>query len=448
MAGAHGRSSTTASGVGRRRGGEASREADEAVAREAGGADRGVAVADNDDDDSDMFEEEDARSSSLAAASSNLLLESGRYHHHQLAAHPSMANPRIAITSPSPPPSCRRRTRREQWPQSRLRLRLGGQREAAERAEAADLQPLEDAALMEGMAARHLPHQLVALLLEGLQAHGAVLLLRLAGRRLLQGGDGLAARRDGAEATVAVSFRCHVNPRYVSPRGNMGQAHILYLSLPCSCFSSSRPLAAVVWSCCEDGGAARVAEVVTGKESGDDGGACCPARKRRTSPELHTRGGSPPYGAPPTLGRGQAQAHIRIRQPPPSRQASVPHPQAPLPPSNSTSPSSSSSTGELGYDRRGGPCPGSRRQSAQKGRLGMCLSLVAATSPLLYRHRSPTPQAQECHRRCSRALGGRRIERKREEEMREEEEVAPWLWTEMWSKFLFAEWTSTSMPRW
>ncbi len=110
MAGAHGRSSTTASGVGRRRGGEASREADEAVAREAGGADRGVAVADNDDDDSDMFEEEDARSSSLAAASSDLLLESGRYHHHQLAAHPSMANPRIAITSPSPPPSCRRRS--------------------------------------------------------------------------------------------------------------------------------------------------------------------------------------------------------------------------------------------------------------------------------------------------------------------------------------------------
>uniref|UniRef100_A0A0E0BF54 Uncharacterized protein n=1 Tax=Oryza glumipatula TaxID=40148 RepID=A0A0E0BF54_9ORYZ len=179
--------------------------------------------------------------------------------------------------------------------------------------------------------------------------------------------------------------------------------------------------------------AARVAEVVTGKESGDGGGACCPARKRRTSPEL---------------GRGQAQAHIRIRQPPPSRQASVPHPQAPLPPSNSTSPSSSSSTGELGYDRRGGPCPGSRRRSARKGRLGMCLSLVAATSPLLYRHRSPTPQAQECHHRCSRALGGRRIERKREEEMREEEEVAPWLWTEMWSKFLFAEWTSTSMPHW
>lgn len=58
-------------------------KAGEAVAREAGGAERGGAVADDDDDDGDMFEEEeDARSSSLAAASSDLLLESGRNHHH------------------------------------------------------------------------------------------------------------------------------------------------------------------------------------------------------------------------------------------------------------------------------------------------------------------------------------------------------------------------------
>uniref|UniRef100_A0A0D9YI06 Uncharacterized protein n=1 Tax=Oryza glumipatula TaxID=40148 RepID=A0A0D9YI06_9ORYZ len=89
------------------KGSTALEKAGEAVVRKAGGTERGGAVPDDDDDDGDMFEEEDARSSSLAAASSDLLLESGHHHHHQLAAHPSMANPRIAAASLPPPPSCR-----------------------------------------------------------------------------------------------------------------------------------------------------------------------------------------------------------------------------------------------------------------------------------------------------------------------------------------------------
>ncbi|BAT01921.1 Os08g0165300, partial [Oryza sativa Japonica Group] len=47
-----------------------------------------------------------------------------------------------------------------------------------------------------------------------------------------------------------------------------------------------------------------------------------------------------------------------------------------------------------------------RRRSARKGRLGMCLSSVAATSPLLHGHRSPA----QLHR-CS--LSGRKKDRER-----------------------------------
>lgn len=97
-----------------------------------------------------------------------------------------------------------------------LLLLLGRQREAAERADMANREPVEDAVLMEGMGVGHHPEFVARLKI--LQAHGALRLTRLAHDRLVQTRNGLARGWDTAEPTEPVRLLQHHHSIHSSVR--------------------------------------------------------------------------------------------------------------------------------------------------------------------------------------------------------------------------------------